>query len=544
MRAGAILWIGVYVLSTNVFSQKLAGTLHVSNLVQPGYTLFTSLNTKNTYLIDNCGRTINSWQSQYTSGSTAYLMNNGNLLRAVNIPNSIINRAGGGGGIEIMDWDSNILWYFEYNTSLVRQHHDIHPMENGNILVVAWQVRSKEEAIAAGRNPALLPDGVLWSEEIVEVKPIFPDGFEIVWRWSAWDHLVQDRDESKHNYGNVAEHPELIDINYVEGQGSKDWIHINAIDYNAELDQIMLCTPFFDEFWIIDHSTTTGQAATHTGGKSNKGGDLLYRWGNPKTYKRGSDQDVVLGGPHNAHWIKSGLPHEGKVLIFNNNKGDRYSAAEIIIPPQNSPGAYKLEDGRFGPDKASLSVTASPPQNLHSSNMSGVEMQANGNLLLCPSQQGMLVELTSSLDTAWLYKSPITTNGIAGRDFTPADADFKSDPSFRATKYFPDYPGLVGKDLTPGETIEGGGAECPVVTSALDRETFDVHIYPNPVSDFLSVEAPNSGDELDVRIIDAWGRETIRELGHGTLRISTNSLPDGFYITRVNNRSIKIIKRD
>src|SRR5687767_9848727 len=117
MRVGAILWIGVYVLSTNVFSQKLAGTLHVSNLVQPGYTLFTSLNTRNTYLIDNCGRTINSWQSQYTSGSTAYLMNNGNLLRAVNIPNSIINRAGGGGGIEIMDWDSNILWYFEYNTS-------------------------------------------------------------------------------------------------------------------------------------------------------------------------------------------------------------------------------------------------------------------------------------------------------------------------------------------------------------------------------------------------------------------------------------------
>jgi hypothetical protein len=156
----------------------------------------------------------------------------------------------------------------------------------------------------------------------------------------------------------------------------------------------------------------------------------------------------------------------------------------------------------------------------------------------------MLVELTSSLDTAWLYKSPITINGIAGRDFTPADADFKSDPSFRATKYFPDYPGLVGKDLTPGETIEGGNAECPVVTSTLVHETFDVHIYPNPVSDFLSVEAPNSGDELDVRIIDAWGRETIRERGHGALRISTNSLPNGFYITRVNNKSIKIIKRD
>ena len=542
-RVGCLLSIGLFVHITCAFSQKKAGTLYQTDGAQPGYTLFTSLNTKNTYLIDNCGNMINRWQSQYTSGSTAYLMNNGNLVRAVNIPNATINRAGGGGGIEIMDWNSNIVWYFEYNTSLVRQHHDILPMDNGNILVVAWQRHLKDEAIAAGRKSTLIPDNEIWAEEIVEVKPIFPNNFEIVWKWSAWDHLVQDHDPTKSNFGVVADHPELINVNYTEGSGSKDWIHLNAIDYNKELDQIILCTPFFDEFWIIDHSTTTAQAATHSGGKSNKGGDLLYRWGNPRTYGKGTALNQQLGGPHNAHWVKPGLPYAGNVIVFNNNKGDRYSAIDIIVPPMNASGAYAIQNGSFGPAEASYSFKASPPENLFSSNMSGVEMMPNGNLFICPSQQGRFVELTPSLDTAWIYKSPITTEGIAGVDFTPADADFKSDPSFRAAKYPPDHPAFAGRTLTPGEAIEGGVAECDIVVGVVDRQEAVVRVYPNPVTDYLYVESADPGVELDVRLFDVQGRDVASGHGYGSLQIQTTSLPDGFFIIRVNNRSMQIIRR-
>ena len=62
-----------------------------------------------------------------------------------------------------------------------------------------------------------------------------------------------------------------------------DWLHTNGIDYNAEYDLIVLSVPRMNELWVIDHSTTTEEALGSTGGRWGKGGDLLWRWGNPRT---------------------------------------------------------------------------------------------------------------------------------------------------------------------------------------------------------------------------------------------------------------------
>ena len=79
----------------------------------------------------------------------------------------------------------------------------------------------------------------------------------------------------------VSEQPELIDLNFDNQDGHPDWLHSNSIDYNEELDQILLSVPHFDEVWIIDHSTSTEEAKGHIGGNSAKGGDLIFRWGKP-----------------------------------------------------------------------------------------------------------------------------------------------------------------------------------------------------------------------------------------------------------------------
>ena len=88
-------------------------------------------------------------------------------------------------------------------------------------------------------------------------------------------------------------------------------MHTNSIDYNEEFDQILISVRYFNEIWVIDHSTTTEEAAGHTGGNSGKGGDLLYRWGNPKNI--GREPRVINSslGQHDASWIE-GCPWKGK----------------------------------------------------------------------------------------------------------------------------------------------------------------------------------------------------------------------------------------
>ena len=145
----------------------------------------------------------------------------------------------------------------------------------------------------------------------------------------------------------------------VPGGPNADWTHINAVAYNADLDQIVISVHAFSEIWIIDHSTTTEEAAGHTGGKRGKGGDLLYRWGNPRAYRAGTNVDQKLFVQHNAHWIPKGLPGEGHMLVFNN--GNRrpdgaYSSVDEIVLPVKSDGTYERSRGGLRPGEAGLEL--------------------------------------------------------------------------------------------------------------------------------------------------------------------------------------------
>ena len=68
-------------------------------------------------------------------------------------------------------------------------------------------------------------DNELWPTYIVEVEPIGFDSINIVWEWHLWDHLVQDYDSTKQNYGVVSDNPHLLDVNFYSGNGKNDWIH-------------------------------------------------------------------------------------------------------------------------------------------------------------------------------------------------------------------------------------------------------------------------------------------------------------------------------
>ena len=62
-----------------------------------GYTLFSPRYTTS-YLIDNEGRLVNSWDSAFNPGQLAYLLENGNLLRGAELGGNATFTAPGGGG--------------------------------------------------------------------------------------------------------------------------------------------------------------------------------------------------------------------------------------------------------------------------------------------------------------------------------------------------------------------------------------------------------------------------------------------------------------
>jgi hypothetical protein len=383
----------------------------------PGYTLFCPEFNRKTYLINNSGGIVNSWESDYFQGTDCYLLENGNLLRTC-LPrfNLDLPLLGITGRIEMYTWEGNLIWEFEYSNEVHCLHHGFEVLPNGNILMIAVEAKTSEDAILNGRNPLTLPAGEIWPSFIMEVEPTLPNGGNIVWEWHVWDHLIQDFDPTKKNYGVVGDHPELVDINFGTLTGFLDWNHFNSIHYNEELDQILISSHIQNEIWIIDHSTTSEEAAGHTGGRYGKGGDLLYRWGNPQVYRAGTAQDQQLFGQHDARWIEPGFPGEGHITIFNNGlmrPGSLYSSVEEIVPPIDEDGFYYHQPGyEYGPKDPIWIYTAEKPSDFFSPIISGAERLPNGNTLICNGLPGIFFEVTHEKEIIWQYNNlfPDTIN--------------------------------------------------------------------------------------------------------------------------------------
>jgi hypothetical protein len=324
-------------------------------------------------------------------------------------------------------------------------------LPNGNVLLLIRGYKSNAESIAAGRNPALLNDDL----EPMVLYEINPQG-NIVWQWHVWDHLIQDFDASKDNFGVVENHPELVDINFIFTPVS-DWLHSNAIDYHPGLDQIMVSPRYNSEIWIIDHSTTTQEAASHSGGNSGKGGDLLYRWGNPVAYRAGTADDQTTFGSHDAHWIEAGLPGAGNIMLFNNGGFDygrdgNYSTIDEFTPSLNGYNYELSPGGAFLPEVADWTFIADPREDFYSSYISSVQRLSNGNTFIDEGADGFLFEINDSGQVLWQYQSPIDSSGILHQGSMPPEVRLGA--LFRAYKYEKSHAAFKGRNLTPQSPIE------------------------------------------------------------------------------------------
>ena len=151
-----------------------------------GFTLFTPLGLFNTYLIDMEGTVVHKWDLPKDVGNYSYLLENGNLLTAINTTDGPEGLPAKGGHLMELDWDGRVVW--EYVDHV--QHHDFRRCSNGNTVYLGWELLDKQ-------TQALVPGGISGEEH--------PDGIygdfireinskgETEWEWHAATDLDMNR---------------------------------------------------------------------------------------------------------------------------------------------------------------------------------------------------------------------------------------------------------------------------------------------------------------------------------------------------------------
>jgi hypothetical protein len=393
------------IISFIFFSQMLIGQAF------NGMTIFSPIQSNEgnftTFLIDNELNVINLWNHPRGPASMAYLQTDSTLLYPYRVQNPTMNSGGVGGGISLYLWNGDLIWDYNISNETYQHHHDIEPLPNGNILILVWEKKNAAEATEVGRQELNNSLNEIWSEALLEIEPISYDSFNVVWEWHLWDHLIQDVDPTLANYGVISEHPELQDVNYGDAGNNQgpggphgDWKHFNSVAYNDYLDQIVLSSRAHDEIYIIDHSTTTSEAGGHTGGISGKGGDYLYRWGNPQAYGRGSEQNHLLHDQHGVNWISYGYPGEGNLILFNNNNGNNISAVLEIIPPMYNDNTYIIDSEiPIGPDFPTWIYS----DGFHTQMQGGAFRLPNGNTIVTDCDDATFFEINPDNEIVWSY---------------------------------------------------------------------------------------------------------------------------------------------
>lgn len=534
--------------ANNIYAQPTIGLLQQGVNDQPGYVLFAPISYNKTYLIDKCGYQVHSWPSAYKPGNSVYFLPDGNLLRTGNTQNLTFNGGGNGGIIEKINWNGFVIWSYLVSNTQQLQHHDICPMPNGNILIIAWEAKGRTAAINAGRDTNKLGNN-FWGEKIMEIQPTGINTGNIVWEWHIWDHLIQNFDSTKMNFGNIIQHPELLNINYDNnGVANPDWLHLNAIDYNSVLDEIILSSRFNCEVWIIDHSTTTAEAASHSGGNHNKGGDFLFRWGNPAAYNRGTTTDQKFYGQHGAHWIPEGLKDAGSIMVFNNGTGrpdGDYSTVEIIKPITDNTGNYLLgSQNTFIPDTAAWTYKAPIPTDFYSMNISGAQRLSNGNTLICSGASGLFFEIDSLKNIIWQYKCPVNGTGPVSQGST-----IFINNVFKSPLYEANYPGFSNHTLISGQPIELNPLPyvCPAITEFTNNtvENNSLNIYLNPTDGNFILDGLIPGQITYINISDASGKIVYSEKINTQEKNHTLgcNLSKGLYLIYIKNDLKSLTKK-
>lgn len=450
----ALLAISQFCIAQTQTPGITVGLLYsVDELVADGYTLYSPFSGDKAYLIDNCGLVVNEWNWDGGSNYTGcHLLPDGSVIKLVLAGGGVA--AYGDACFERRSWDDELIWSYCGEGRFAGIHSDLVLLPNGNFAALVQDAHTPAESIAAGVNPNNLSNS--WStESVVEFMPTGLTTGEVVWEWREWDHLIQDFDPTKDNYGVVSENIGKIDCNNVFGNE-----HFNSLFYIEERDQFLMSSWRGDEIYIIDHNISNEDAM-------GPAGDLLWRWGNPSNYDMSGSQ--MLFGQHNPEYINAEYEHHGgKISVFNNGYAGAPGSGACVINPiyDELTNTYMVgSNGAFLPEDFDWAWGGEifPGSNMSSGIMGGVSPQSNGNLTICEATKGRFSEVTFDGDIVWVYQNP--DNGNVTPQGQTSNADV-----YKVEKYHPTYAAFDGRDMTPGTTVEDVNELSVICSGSVESE--------------------------------------------------------------------------
>jgi hypothetical protein len=443
----------------SVFSQsdRTVGLVKRDISAYEGYTLYKPLAAVPggpVYLINNAGNPVHQWTIPLPTrpGGEVFLRKNGELVLTTDQ------------GFYAINPDSSVAWVVDSTQPTIAGqerwfgHHEVVELPNGNMLVPGFIEKTRAEAKAAGFDvesadecPTAPDLTVLRVDNIWEVAPIdpqvgFKSGWKVVWRWNIWDHFTNDPNDRKKAFIGYDDPASGICGQYI--QGAWTFGRFNALGYHPRRKEIVMSASLFNEIWIIDHKVTTEEA-------KGPAGDLLYRWGNPYAYGAGEPfvspserGDQKLSFQHRVQWIPKGYPGQNHILIFNNGTDWGDSSVIEIKPPLDGNGKYiQPPPGQaFGPLTPVWQYDEyDTPGSFSAALISSAQRLPNGNTLINNGPAGYFFEVTCNGEKVWEYINPAAD--AAQGDNAPFGV-------YRAWRYAPDYPGLVGANIPPREPLE------------------------------------------------------------------------------------------
>ena len=173
---------------TPLAAQSMENNFEQNTMIMNGRILFAPIWSTSTYLIDSTGKLNHTWSSNFFPGVSVWWFDDGTILRTIRV--GIGPGGGAGGGVQKIEWDGTVVWDFRYNTNGVLSHHDVKTLPNGNVLLIAWETKTRTQVLEAGRNPSYISSQGLMPDHLIEVQPTGPTSGEIVWEWHVWDHLI------------------------------------------------------------------------------------------------------------------------------------------------------------------------------------------------------------------------------------------------------------------------------------------------------------------------------------------------------------------